>query len=381
MKIFSAFFVLAFAVSATFPGPRFLGPPVLERLPGGALEWSTHVSCDDPVALLGAHIVFESDGDLDGVGDTVADSGIVRALRFPTALSPADCNDASIEVRRPLPKALFSPSVVLRAELRVRRAAERTGDQSPDSTIDVDFQVTGGPGSLLALDRFCARPKNGEPEWVEIRNVSTLTTGLAKVMLEGRALAGALEPAEARVAHAAADSAAMRTWRPGARLFGLSSWPGLRNTGDTVRLTFDAAGTNHSVRRVLLDSLVYAASGPGLGILTGRGAREECASAPTEESGAAAFGYGLEVSSGLWKRRTSNLEIRVMAPVGGLWNLSLFDLDGLEVCRLARRSTGSRTVVLSPRDCSGASAATTSLLIFLRPVQAPFIRRLLRIEP
>jgi|GEM_PF-2715053 len=392
MKTLSAFFI-AFAGLASFflpcslqaQTPRFVGTPVIERFGSGGLEWTASVSCADPVALLGSRIVYSFDADLDGVGDT---SGVYASSIAATSLSPGDCVNGVLPVRRSF--VLSSPSTALPAVLRAELWLARTPG---DSLADSYSLLTGPPGSLLSLRTFCASPKNGEPEWVEIRNVSTVTVSLNRVRLEGRALSGSsssgsassassasLGPGESLTAFPAADSAAMRLWRPGARTVPLASWPGLRNSGDTIRLgmeTAEAPSSKLPTRIVSLDSVSYGTGGSGDG-----DAREACASAPDEESTAAAQGYGIEIPAGRWRRSAGPLSIQITAPEAPrAYDLKVYDFDGFRLCDLARRAQGSQSFSLSSVTCPGLSNHATALILLLRPSDAPSLRRVVRVNP
>jgi hypothetical protein len=234
--------------------------------------------------------------------------------------------------------------------------------------------LTGEAGSLLTLRRFCARPRNGEPEWIEVRNVSALPVSLANARLEGRALSGAvkLDPGESLTALAAADTAEMRLWQPGARAFPLSSWPGLRNSGDTLRLSVDVPVRGGGVAALVLDSVVYgAAVSP----------REACASVPAEESPAGAHGFALDMPPGRWRPHAGPWTVTVTAPAAGAYDLRVYDLDGLALCALARGASGPRTFALTRATCGRLPASATAVLLHLQPRDAPPLRKLLRIAP
>jgi hypothetical protein len=361
MKTISAFFVPAVCLAQ---GLHFEGAPSVRRFADGSIEWSASITCEDPSLLLGSHVEFSLDGNADGVGDTAALSTALSSA----SLSPADCEGERLSIRRG-----FFPQfpAVLRAELFTARA----GTGSPDSLTDVHALLTGEIGSLLSLRRFCARPRDGEPEWIEVRNVSTVAISLAKVRLEGRALPavpGLLDPGEGLTAVAAADTAELRLWQPGARVFPLSSGPGLRNTGDTLRLSLDVQGRGGSTFALMLDSVVYGA---------GPSPREGCASAPTEESGGGAYGFAMELPPGRWKRRAGPLRVTIVAPAGGAYDLRVYDLDGLELCALARRAGGPQAFSLSSASCGRLPASATAVLIQLQPHRGPALRRLLWMTP
>jgi hypothetical protein len=353
-----AVFAMATAMVAA-AAPAFVFPPVLERFPDGAIEWSARVSCAEPSALLGARVDFDFDFDLDGRGDTAASS----------ALSPADCEEGMLSVRR----GFFPPrAAVLRARLRSPAREDR-----PDSVLDAHSLLTAGIGAPLSLHRFCARPQSGEPEWIELRNISIVPVSLAKVKLEGRALSGWLDPGATLTVGAAGDTAELRAWQPGARLLAPSSWSSLRNTGDTLRLTFEDgsdAGTLHGSGARVLDSVVYgAAAAP----------REGCASVPAEETGAAAHGFSLDAPR-RWSRRAGPVTVTVSAPAAGSpgsYDLRVFDLDGVEVCALGRGAAGPNAYSLSPASCARLRASSTAVILHLQPRGAPGVRAVVRILP
>jgi hypothetical protein len=368
MKTIGAFFMAAciglsgFPPPATAQGLRFVDPPSVRRFPDGALEWSGRVSCAEPALLLGARITFSLDSTLGLSTEGPGSAGVFASM----ALSPADCEDGLLAVHRG-----FFPSTpaVLRAELRRTRA----GDGSlPDSVADVHSVPTGEAGALLAIRRFCARPKNGEPEWIEIRNVSTVAVSLAQARLEGRALSGSLAAGESVTAHAAADTAELRLWQPGARVLPLSSWPGLRNTGDTLRLSLGVAARAGAAATMVLDSVVYGSAASS---------REACASVPAEESAAGAHGFGLETPAGRWRRRASPLPVAVAAPAGGIYDVRVYNLDGEELCALARVASGPRVFSLSTASCARLPASATALLLQLQPRRAPSVRQVVWADP
>jgi hypothetical protein len=364
MKPISAFFAATLVALVVSPphaeGPRFVEGPTVRRFSDGAIEWSASISCANPADLLGAKVVFSLDKNLDGMGDTAVVTG----------LSPADCEDDRLPLHRAF---FFSTPAVLRAEVQARAG----GSGNSDSVTDVRSILSGEVGSLLLLRTFCARPKNGEPEWIEIRNISDVTVSLEKVKVEARLLAGsmvapAMDPGESVTVLAASDTAEMRLWRPGARAIPLASWPALRNSGDTLRVSVDVKARDGSTAALVLDSVIYGA---------GASTREACASVPTEESGAGAHGFGIEVPPGRWMRRAGPLSINVTAPQGSPYDVRVYDLDGLELCSLARRAVGPQVLSLSSATCGRLSPGVTAVLIQLAPRRAPSVRRLLWITP
>lgn len=315
---------------------RFLDSPVVTRFPGGGLEWTARVHCANPLSLQGARLLFFLDRGLDGA-PVPADSA---------ALSPGDCGGGELAVRR----VLFPPHpAVLRAELR-----NAEGEPGGSHAI-----LAGGGGTLLSIHRYCARPRDGEPEWIEILNASSAPVSLQDVRVQGRALAGRLEPGESLIA--GRDTASLRIWHPGGRLLGTGTWSNLRNAGDTLRLALTGGPT--------LDSLVYG---------SGAFPREACASLAEDES-AAAFGYALEPSAYRWRRGAAPLEIAVSAPGRGRYDLRAYDLDGLELCVLARGAEGPGNHPYPPPECSLPRGRAGTVLLLLRPRGAPAIRTAIRI--
>lgn len=352
---FSFFGVLARAVGtgvffagASLPwasaaiAPRFAGEPFLERFAGGALEVSASVDCPDPVALAGARVDFGLDFDLDGVYEPAGSS----------ALYPGDCEGGALAVRRGLFPRGAAP---LRLELR----------DAADSLRDAREAFAGEAGSLLALHRFCARPRDGEPEWVEIANVSSGRVSLDKIRLDGRALSGVLEAGASVTVAGASDTAELRAWRPGARVFATTSWSSLRNTGDTVRLALTLSGA----RTAVIDSVVYG---------SGASPREACASAAAETAAGEAHGFALSAPRE-WRPRRGNLEVEVRAPSQARYRLRVYDLDGLERCPSAR-GVGPARFVIIPGACD-LSPAPPALLLLLQPTGAPPTRARVRLRP
>jgi len=338
------------AADSSEPAPlRFVEGPALERsVSTGDILWRASVGCDASVPgslLVGARVALASDLDLDRVADAVD----------TVAVAPADCDDAG---RIPLRRRLSPAPAALRASLL-----------TPGGSVVASHELlTAGAGSLLRLTRYCAAPQNGEPEWIEVRNVASRALAMTFAKLEGRALAAAgfLEPGAAFVA--GSDTAELRLWQPGARLVALSSWSNLRNSGDTLRLTREDG--------FVLDTLVHspAASTDG------------CASLATEGAAAAASGYALEFSARRWARSSGDagaaaFTITVRAPAEARYDLVVYDLDGRPLCTLARAASGPASFSL-PASCPALGAARAGrVIIHLSPHAAPGVRALLRIAP
>lgn len=336
------------ALSAVAGGFEFATPPAL-RPSGGGVEWSASVNCADPApsAWIGARVVFRYDFDLDGVAEA----------RDTLGIAAADCGEetpARIVLRRRL---VAAPPAELRAVLQTP-----AGQNGASHSL-----LTAGSGSLIAISRFCARPKNGEPEWIEVRNPTAFTLPLARVRLEARPLPGSLAPGESFVA--GSDTAELALWQPGARRVGLSSWASLRNAGDTLRLAL--APTDSLSPGLVLDSVVYGA---------GAVARENCASLETEGSAAAAAGYGFETGARSWRMRDGDWTARVRAPPEGRYDLRLYDTDGFPVCDLARNATGPAEYRLPSAGCARLEGRAGTFVLLLAPRAAPRVRTVIRIR-
>jgi len=230
------------------------------------------------------------------------------------------------------------------------------------STVS-DSQTTfvGSIGSVLSMRRFCARPSNGEPEWIEIRNASSLPVTLTKVRVEGHVLHGALDPGAAVVV--GKDSGEISEWQPGAEIMSTTSWSYLRNSGDTLRVNWD--------NKVVLDSLIYGAAAEP---------HEACASSGSDENAASASGYALELSSKHWHYSAEPLEISVQAPSTGAYDLLLYDLDGFEICAPLRNNIGPVKFQVSVNDCPMLLRRSGSMLLQLKPKSSTPVRKLLRVD-
>ena len=349
LRVFGAFAFLA-GGTAFATSLRFATTPTLSTVSGGALVWTASVACEDPPALIGARVAFAFDFDLDGAPDAVDTLGI----------SAADCDDSAAHVAL---RRLLRPAhpALLRATLL----------DAAGAPADSHAVLTSGLGGLLAIARYCARPANGEPEWIEVRNGVDFPVSLTRARLDGRAFAGGATlpldtlPPGSECA-ATPDTAELRLWRPGARLVMLSSWTNLRNSGDTIRLSLSGGPT--------LDSVIYPWNGAW--------PREQCVSQETEEAAASAHGFGLTLPApARWRAHQGPFAIDVRASDAGRYDLRVYDLDGRPLCALARGATGSATYTLPHAICADLGARRGTFLLHLDPRDGPGVRRMFTILP
>jgi hypothetical protein len=339
--LFATLFVLP-AVPHAGSIPRFIAEPELTRFPGGGFEWTARIGCVSPHHMQDARLLFLHDRNLDGLPD-VADT---------LALPSGDCRDGELAFRR---IALPQFPALVRVELK--------GGEGETGGTHAFLASEGG--SLLSIHRYCARPRDGEPEWIEILNVSPVPVSLQHVRVQGRALAasGWLDPGESLTA--GRDTVPLRLWRPGGRLHGTGTWSNLRNAGDTLRLSLTGGP--------MLDSLVYGG---------GSFPREACASLDAGDgggTGGAAFGYALEPSALRWRSGAQPLAIRVRAPASGRYELRAYDIDGLELCTLARNAEGPVDHAFPAPGCAALRRHTGHVILVLRPRGAPSLRAVIRI--
>lgn len=193
-------------------------------------------------------------------------------------------------------------------------------------------------GSPLAFGAFRAEAKDGEPEWLEIRNATGSSgraarrIGLGALSLDGRPLGlkeAGLGSGDRLIL--TPDTAGFRA-RYGALKATLArpgQWRALRNTGDTV--TLSACG-------VPADTLAWAEPGKALP------AGWESGSAPERE------GWSL---SGRAAVPAAPLGVEVRAPAGRGYVLRAFDLEGQCVREIGRGGAGRRTLAWDGRGEGG----------------------------
>ncbi len=328
---------LGWMAAAAADSLTFAAPPQARRFADGAVEWSADLLCPDPDAVPGTFLAFAWDADLDGRPDSGWDT---------TRPAVQDCRNGRLTVAR----TFFPPGpALLYAELG-----------ASGRVAQVETTLAGTAGSLLAIRRFCARPENGEPEWVVIANNAAVPVRLDQVSLQGHAVGSGVLEAGAALA-LGPDSAGMARWIPGwpARL--LSPWAALRNSGDTVRVAF-AGG-------LVLDSAVYWESQ--------REPREACADAAPAAAG---FGFDLQIAATRWRTADGPLPITVTAPPSARFALWAYDLDGRPLCPVARDAAGPTQLSWSAASCPALPRRGGAVLLQLQPDGAPPLRRLVLLQ-
>jgi hypothetical protein len=317
---------------------RFFSTPGVQRFPDGAVEWSGIVSCPDPAKLSGTMLAWTWDRNLDGIPDGTSDS---------SALVPAECEGGKARVLRTLfPE---KPGILL--------ATLRRGGIVLDQ-----FAAASSMGRLLAIRRFCARPSSGESEWVQLENLADQSLDLGKIRIQGKPLIPSWIPPRS-VWIFGPDSTALKNVFASVPAQTVAGWKSLRNTGDTLRLTWEGA---------ILDSAVFGSSAPE--------PREACGDAKSPLSQSSA--YGLEFSSRPWNADQA-LEISVRAPVDAPYSLAAYDLDGHRLCAIASAGPGPQRIFWRPAACRGLSerVRTGAVLIQLRPRGAAPLRKIVALRP
>jgi hypothetical protein len=247
-----------------------------------------------------AGLALRLDADWDGSAETLIDSAPLPAGAYPRTVSIA-----------------VPPAARGLADIRLTR------DEDP---ADDGMRLNLGPKGPLALAEWHPAPKDGAPEWVEIRNRTGDGGGegrrvsLALAALNGCALgarAGGLDPGERLVL--TADTAAFRAryGRIAVRALRPEGWKALRNAGDTLVLSLAGFAS---------DSIAY---GP----------------VPPDEGGTPGYAGPDSAPAGwrLWGRKASPggpLDIEVRVAPGGSFVLRAFDPEGGLVREIARGGPG-----------------------------------------
>ncbi|MBW8886353.1 MAG: hypothetical protein JF616_01240 [Fibrobacteres bacterium] len=257
-------------------------------------------------------VALRLDSDWDGIPEATLDS---------VSLDSAGEYPATLEFRIP-------------AGTRGRVSASLSPDENPgDNVMAVACEPGGGP---LAFGAFQAVGQGGAPEWVEIRNVTSVSGGtgrriaLSLATVDAMALetkAGVLDPGERIIL--TSDTAAFRA-RFGpikANVVRPEPWRALRNTGDTLILRL--AG-------IAVDTLSWGPIKPG--------APEAGNDLP------AGAGWNL---SGRTAFPEAPLEVEVLAPAGADYVLRAFSLEGDIVREIGRGGAGRRVHAWDGRGAGG----------------------------
>lgn len=207
-----------------------------------------------------------------------------------------------------------------------------------EDAADNLFLMPVEPEKPMVLSEWCPAPEAGAPEWVELRNGTAdsggqgRTLSLTRMEFDGRLLgaaAGEIAPGEYVVLTESTSGFRARYGALKVRLIEIPSWPGLRNTGDTLRLS--AAG-------FALDSVVYGAKALADGggcLVRGRPGEAGPALPEAARSGSGTPGFSVEpVTDFSWELsgriagsgRSVDAEVR--APSGFRYSLRIFDLEG-----------------------------------------------------
>jgi hypothetical protein len=218
----------------------------------------------------------------------------------------------------------------------------------------------------LIFGEWCPEPDSGSPEWVEIRNAPADAGGqgrilsLAQVAFNGRALgekAGVLAPGEHLVLTESIPKFLARYGSLKVRLWQLPSWPGLRNTGDTLRLS--AAGFP-------VDSAAYAAgdlNGVGGCLRPGKEGLQETPGTPGfTEAVVERLAWKL---SGRIAGGGRTLDVEVLVPGVIRYALRVFDLDGNRVLDLGGGGSGRHLHRWAGEDARGRALAPGLYLLCL----------------
>lgn len=290
-----------------------------------------------------ASVSFWLDSDWDGEFEGFLDS-----------LAVTDIQDQPIHPSLSMPRDIEPRGLVL---------AMLSKDENPANNKQ---QILLEPIPALELTEWCPSPEAGRPEWIEIKNVTADNAGqgrqlnLAGISLNGISLgkgAGDLSPGEYLVITENSSRFQDQYGNLKLRLLELPAWPGLRNTGDTLKL---------SVFGYTLDSVVYGSQDlkrqsqclsriPG-GLLAGLG------SPGFTESFSTAFSWEI---SGRVCAPGKSVNIKVQAPSGLNYALRVFDLDGNCVRSLGAGTWGEHVYAFEGKDDQGHALVRGAYVIAL----------------
>lgn len=340
MKTWLPFSMLtAMAMNAAFAGDttgiRFVSPPLTHRFPDGITEWEASVWGSKPESGIGIKIRFFLDRDFDGFPENLSDS---------VSLDPGTWDAGKFQVFHTFPLAWEG---MLVAEI-----------WDANQRLDKVMHFLGSRPSL-SIRRFCASPEKGEPEWLEVQNTSALPVYTGYLRLQDHGWPPRwIAPQSTLVL--GPDSTLMRNWMADLPLQAVVPWKNLRNTGDTVRLTF---------QNVVLDSALY-----GLNMHEPRAA---CLSSNTNQTRS---GISLETSPPAWNPSYEDLEVSVQVPVDSRYSVQAFDLDGQSLCWLVRQGVGSQHFSWHSSDCPLLAKRRGAILLQLKMASSKPVRKLIPVR-
>jgi hypothetical protein len=282
-------------------------------------------------------VSFWMDSDWDGEFESLWDS-----------LSVPDFKDQpNLQEQSAFPSIPISNEVEARGLVQVRLS----GDENLSNNKQ---QILFEPDPAIELTEWCPTPEPGRPEWIEIKNVTADITGqgrrlnLAGITLNGISLgkaAGDLLPGEYLVVTENKSRFQSQYGNLKLRLLELAPWPGLRNTGDTLKL---------AVFGYTLDSVVYASKdikGQSQCLSRIPGALQAGSGSPGfMENLPAVFTWEI---SGRVCAPGKSLNIKVQAPSELSYALRVFDLDGNCVRNLGGGTWGEHVYAFEGRDDQG----------------------------
>ena len=220
--------------------------------------------------------------------------------------------------------------------------ARLTRDEDPGNDL---FLLPVEPGRPLAITEWRPAPAMGEPEWVEIRNRTADSGGIARRLdlsraaFNGLALgskAGILEPGGFLVLTESLERFRARFGSIKARVLQPAGWRPLRNSGDTLAV---------SLAGLTVDSLVY-------GAVPAAETREAGTPGFSIDAAEAAMAEGWSLS-GRVAGAGRTLDVEVRAANGKSYALRVFDLEGNKVRELGNGGAGRRLYTWDGRGDGG----------------------------
>lgn len=232
--------------------------------------------------------------------------------------------------------------------------ARLTRDEDPGNDL---FLLPVEPGRPLAITEWRPAPAIGEPEWIELRNRTADSGGIARRLdlsrarFNGLALgskAGILEPGEFLVLTESLERFRARFGSIKARVLQPAGWRSLRNSGDTLVL---------SLAGLTVDSVVY-------GPITTAGIRQAGTPGFAVDPAEAAMAEGWSLS-GRVAGPGRPLDVEVRAAAGGSYALRVFDLEGNKARDLGIGGAGRRLHSWDGRGEGGRTLAPGPYIVCL----------------